>query len=241
MCHSAPELLDALLSHLADQMAEYIKYQIDSGAQCVQIFDSWGGQLPPREWDTWSGPYLRRMVAAVKASHPTVPLTLYANGSGGLLERIKSTGVDVVGLDWTVDMADARARLGNDVSLQGNVDPVVLFAEHSAIEAAVRDTLEKAGKGRHVLNLGHGSRREAVGKCGVMRGTPEDVVAHTCTSCQRSCTERQQLREAVGQSFVLVTSCCQRQSHSDSDSLTHELLRTVTTCATVAQERSAVH
>ena len=95
-----------------------------------QIFDSWGGQLPPREWDRWSGPYLKRIVQQVKATHPTVPLTLYANGSGGLLERIKSTGVDVVGIDWTVDMGDARRRLGNDVSLQGNVDPTILFASH---------------------------------------------------------------------------------------------------------------
>ena len=97
---------------------------------CAQIFDSWGGQLPPREWDRWSGPYIKRIVQSVKAVHPTVPLTLYANGSGGLLERIKATGVDVVGIDWTVDMADARARLGNDVSLQGNIDPTILFASH---------------------------------------------------------------------------------------------------------------
>lgn len=69
----------------------------------------------------------------VKAVHPTVPLTLYANGSGGLLERIKKTGVDVVGIDWTVDMADARARLGNDISLQGNVDPTILFASHVSV------------------------------------------------------------------------------------------------------------
>ena len=74
------------------------------------------------------------MLTQVKAVHPTVPLTLYANGSGGLLERIKTTGVDVVGIDWTVDMADARRRLGNDVSLQGNVDPTILFASHVSMD-----------------------------------------------------------------------------------------------------------
>jgi uroporphyrinogen decarboxylase len=168
MCYSAPELLDALLSHLSEQMAAYIKYQIESGAQCVQIFDSWGGQLPPREWDRWSGPYIKRIVQSVKAAHPNVPLTLYANGSGGLLERIKSTGVDVVGIDWTVDMADARSRLGHDVTLQGNVDPTILFASHDAIEVAVRDTVAKAGNKKHILNLGHG----------VLVGTPEEGVAH---------------------------------------------------------------
>jgi uroporphyrinogen decarboxylase len=134
----------------------------------VQVFDSWGGQLPPREWDRWSGPYLKRMFETVKARHPRVPITLYANGSGGLLERMGATGADVIGLDWTVDMADARARLGPQLSVQGNVDPVILFAEDAAIEAAVRDVLSKAGPRGHVLNLGHG----------VLVGTPEEKVAH---------------------------------------------------------------
>ncbi|PSC72339.1 uroporphyrinogen decarboxylase [Micractinium conductrix] len=167
MMFTAPQLLDALLSHLADQIATYVQFQIDSGADCVMMFDSWGGQLPPHLWDRWSRPYIERIVRQVKATHPRTPLTLYANGSGGLLERIKATGVDVVGLDWTVDMADARARLGN-VSVQGNVDPVVLFGSQAAIEEAVRDCLTKAGPGGHVLNLGHG----------VLVGTPEENVAY---------------------------------------------------------------
>jgi uroporphyrinogen decarboxylase len=166
MAHSDPELLDGLLSRLSDAMADYMCYQIEAGAQAVQVFDSWGGQLPPREWDRWSGPYLKRMMTAVKARHPNVPLTLYANGSGGLLERMAGTGADVIGLDWTVDMADARRRLGPNVSVQGNVDPVVLFASDAAIEAAVRDVLTKAGPRGHILNLGHG----------VLVGTPEAAV-----------------------------------------------------------------
>lgn len=168
MAHSDPQLLDGMLSRLADAMAEYMCYQIEAGAQAVQVFDSWGGQLPPREWDRWSGPYLKRMISAVKARHPRVPLTLYANGSGGLLERLGATGADVVGLDWTVDVGDARRRLGAGQAVQGNVDPVVLFAERGAIEEAVRDVLLKAGPKGHVLNLGHG----------VLVGTPEDAVAH---------------------------------------------------------------
>uniref|UniRef100_A0A383V4C4 Uroporphyrinogen decarboxylase n=1 Tax=Tetradesmus obliquus TaxID=3088 RepID=A0A383V4C4_TETOB len=167
MAYSEPALLDALLSHLADAMADYIRFQIDSGAQCVQIFDSWGGQLPPSQWDKWSGPYLRRVIESVKSTHPSTPLTLYANGSGGLLERLGATGADVVGLDWTVDMADARRRLGSK-SVQGNVDPTVLFCGEAAIEAAVRDVLSKAGGKGHILNLGHG----------VLVGTPEEAVAH---------------------------------------------------------------
>ncbi len=76
----------------------------------------------------WSGPYLRRIIASVKAEYPNVPLTLYANGSGGLLERLAATGADVIGVDWTTDMADARARIPANVSVQGNVDPAILFA-----------------------------------------------------------------------------------------------------------------
>lgn len=78
----------------------------------------------------WSGPYLKRIIASVKAEYPTVPLTLYANGSGGLLERLATTGADVIGVDWTTDMADARRRIPSTQSVQGNVDPAILFASH---------------------------------------------------------------------------------------------------------------
>jgi uroporphyrinogen decarboxylase len=168
MMFTAPDLLHALLSHLADQIAEYAIYQASSGADCVMMFDSWGGQLPPRDWERWSRPYIQQIVNKFKAVHPRTPLTLYANGSGGLLERMGATGVDVVGLDWTVDMADARRRLGPGVAVQGNVDPVVLFGSQAAIEAAVADCVAKAGPTGHVLNLGHG----------VLVGTPEENVAY---------------------------------------------------------------
>lgn len=167
MMVGAPELLDALLSHLADQIAEYAAYQASSGADCIMMFDSWGGQLPPKDWDRWSKPYIERIIKKMKATHPNVPVTLYANGSGGLLERMGSTGADVIGLDWTVDMADARRRLGPNVAVQGNVDPVILFGTETAIEEAVRDCISKAGNKGHVLNLGHG----------VLVGTPEENVA----------------------------------------------------------------
>ena len=95
-----------------------------------------------------------------------MPIVLYANGSGGLLERMGKTGVDAVGLDWSVDMADARRRLGK-ISVQGNVDPTVLFAPEAAIREAVRECCQKAGPTGHILNLGHG----------VLVGTPEEGVA----------------------------------------------------------------
>lgn len=168
MTASAPDVLAGLLQHLAEQIAEYMCFQIEAGADCVQLFDSWGGQLPPSQWDKWSRPYLEHIITEVKRRHPETPVTLYANGSGGLLERMGSTGADVIGLDWSVDMKDARQRLGPDKAVQGNVDPVILFAEHDAITEAVRDVLTKAGPRGHILNLGHG----------VVVGTPEDAVRH---------------------------------------------------------------
>lgn len=95
----------------------------------------------PKLTRRWSGPYLKRIISAVKSTHPLTPLTVYANGSGGLLERLKGTGADVVGLDWTVDMADARRRLGNDVSLQGNVDPTILFASEVGLASTHRKAM----------------------------------------------------------------------------------------------------
>lgn len=172
MMYEQPETLKAILSHTATQLAEYMCYQIEAGAQAVQIFDSWGGQLTPLDWEVYSKPYIQMMVDLVKERHPDTPLNLYANGSGGLLERMKTTGVDCIGLDWTVDAADARARLGDDIALQGNVDPIVLFSNEKTIEEAVRRTTQvakaKTGNPRHVLNLGHG----------VLVGTPEENVAH---------------------------------------------------------------
>jgi len=168
MIHTNPELLKSLLTFLADEIGQYAVYQIKAGAQALQIFDSWGGQLPPRLWDQWSRPYIERIVQICKKECPDTPLTLYANGSGGILERMRATGVDTIGLDWTVDMGDARARLGSDVSVQGNVDPAVLFASPEAISEAIIDCRKKAGDRGHILNLGHG----------VLVGTPEESVAH---------------------------------------------------------------
>ena len=168
MADANPEVLHGLLQKLAESIAEYACYQIESGAHCIQIFDSWGGQLPPHQWDTFSKPYIEYIVKHVKARHPNVPLTLYANGSGGLLERMGGTGVDVVGLDWTIDMGDARTRLGDGLAVQGNVDPVKLFSSREGIAAAIDDCVSKAGTKGHILNLGHG----------VMVGTPEESVAH---------------------------------------------------------------
>lgn len=168
MCHTAPHILKALLSHLSQAISEYVVFQVNSGAQCIQIFDSWGGQLPPDMWEQWSKPYIEEIVNAVRKKCPQTPLVLYINGNGGFLERMKGTGVDVIGLDWTVDMADGRKRLGNDISIQGNVDPAYLFSTLPSLTDEIQRVVKCAGQRGHILNLGHG----------VLVGTPEEAVAH---------------------------------------------------------------
>ncbi|KAH9606124.1 hypothetical protein KSS87_007266 [Heliosperma pusillum] len=168
MCHTSPLVLQKLLNHLTEAITEYIVFQVQSGAHCIQIFDSWGGQLPPNMWERWSKPYIKQIVNAVKKRCPGTPLVLYINGNGGLLERMKDVGVDVIGLDWTVDMADGRSRLGPQLSVQGNVDPAYLFSTLPALTDEIHRVVRCAGPKGHILNLGHG----------VLVGTPEEAVAH---------------------------------------------------------------
>lgn len=163
-----PQILHSLLQKFTTSMARYIQYQADNGAQAVQIFDSWATELSPVDFEEFSLPYLKQIIDTVKKSHPDLPLILYASGSGGLLERLALTGVDVVSLDWTVDMADGRRRLGPNIAVQGNVDPGVLFGSKEFITDRITDTVRKAGRGKHILNLGHG----------IKVGTPEENVAH---------------------------------------------------------------
>ncbi|KAG0484716.1 hypothetical protein HPP92_008795 [Vanilla planifolia] len=168
MCHTAPHVLRTVLSHVTKAITDYAIFQVKSGAQCIQIFDSWGGQLPPNIWEQWSRPYIQEMVTAVKKECPRVPLVLYINGNGGLLERMIGTGVDVIGLDWTVDMADGRRRIGKEASVQGNVDPAYLFCPLPALTDEIHRVVLSAGQRGHILNLGHG----------VLLNTPEEAVAH---------------------------------------------------------------
>ncbi|KAK9186736.1 hypothetical protein WN944_018124 [Citrus x changshan-huyou] len=168
LAFSQPKVLHALLRKFTTSMAKYVQYQADNGAQAVQIFDSWATELSPVDFEEFSLPYLKQIVDTVKQTHPDLSLILYASGSGGLLERLALTGVDVVSLDWTVDMAEGRRRLGPDVAVQGNVDPGALFGSKDFITNRINDTVRKAGRWKHILNLGHG----------IKVGTPEENVAH---------------------------------------------------------------
>ncbi|CAI5985604.1 unnamed protein product [Closterium sp. NIES-64] len=155
MAFSTPEILHALLAKLAESTVRYMRYQADNGAQAIQIFDSWATSLSPCDFEVFSLPYIKQIVAEVKSTHPDLPIILYASGSGGLLERMSKTGVDVVSVDWTVDMAEARERIGKDIGVQGNVDPAILFGSKETITARIHETVAKAGSHKHILNLGH--------------------------------------------------------------------------------------
>jgi len=173
MAFTDPTILHQLLSKFADSLATYICYQIDCGAQVVQMFDSWAGQLCPQDYATFALPYQQQVFRKVKETHPNTPLILLVSGSAGLLEMMPASGADMISVDWTVDMADARKRLGKDISgqdmkVQGNIDPGVLFGSHEIIRDRILDTIRKAGNQGHILNLGHG----------VLVGTPEDNVRY---------------------------------------------------------------
>lgn len=167
MAFSEPSLLHQFLGTLADSIATYVRYQIDCGAQVIQMFDSWAGQLSPQDFETFALPYQQRVVEQVKATHPDTPLILYINGSAGILELMSKSGVDIVSVDWTVDMAQARQRLGDNIGVQGNLDPCALFGSKEFIRDRILDTIRKAGNRGHILNLGHG----------VLQNTPEENVA----------------------------------------------------------------
>ncbi|MDX2213674.1 MAG: uroporphyrinogen decarboxylase [Oculatellaceae cyanobacterium bins.114] len=166
MAFSEPAMLHRFLSKLADAIAAYACHQIESGAQVVQMFDSWAGQLSPQDYETFALPYQQQVVRQVKAVYPDAPMILYISGSAGLLERMALSGVDIVSVDWTVDMAEARRRLGPNIGVQGNIDPCALYGSHSFIRDRILDTIRKAGNRGHILNLGHG----------VLPTVPEDNV-----------------------------------------------------------------
>ncbi len=168
MAFTEPAMLHQLLSKLADAIAAYACYQIESGAQIIQMFDSWAGQLSPQDYDAFALPYQQQVVRQVKAKHPETPLILYISGSAGVLERMGQSGVDIISVDWTIDMAEARQRLGSNMMVQGNIDPCVLFGSKALIRDRILDTVRKAGNRGHILNLGHG----------ILPKTPEENAAY---------------------------------------------------------------
>ncbi len=159
LMYDRPELLHHILAVNAKAVTAYLNAQIQAGAQAVQLFDSWGGALAYGKYQEFSLAYMKQIVAGLIREHDgrRVPVIVFTKGGGLWLEDIASTGCDAIGLDWTVDLADARRRVGDKVALQGNLDPNALFAKPAAIEAEVARLLASYGEGAgHVFNLGHG-------------------------------------------------------------------------------------
>jgi len=177
MLYARPELLHRILSVNARAVADYLNAQIGAGAQAVMLFDTWGGSLADGAYQQFSLAYLKEVVARLHREHDgeRVPSIVFTKGGGLWLEDIAAIGCDAVGLDWTVNLHRARQRIDDACALQGNLDPMALFAPESQLRAQVRRVVEDFGAprrpdgryGGHVFNLGHGISQftppEAVG------------------------------------------------------------------------------
>ena len=177
MLYARPDLMHRILAVNADAVATYLNAQIDAGAQAVMVFDSWGGVLADGAFQRFSLEYTRRVVQGLQREKDgqRVPCIVFTKGGGPWLDAIAGIGADVVGLDWTVNLADARRRVGDKVALQGNLDPNVLFAPPEVVareDIAVLDSFgppqrPDGGWDGHIFNLGHG----------ISQFTPPDHVA----------------------------------------------------------------
>jgi uroporphyrinogen decarboxylase len=159
MLYEDPATLHHLLGVLAEAVTDYLNAQIAAGAQAVMVFDTWGGTLTPEGYRTFSLDYMQRIVAGLTREREgrRVPVTLFTKGGGAWLESMAETGCDALGLDWTVNIGEARRRVGNRVALQGNLDPAVLYASAPRVREEVRKVLDDFGPDPgHVFNLGHG-------------------------------------------------------------------------------------
>ena len=170
MLYHRPALLHHILEVNCRAVTAYLNAQIESGAQAVMVFDTWGGTLGASEYHEFSLAYMQRVLEGLKREHrgERIPNILFTKGSGAWLEAIAASGCDAVGIDWTVDIGAARTRIGARVALQGNLDPAVLLAGPEAVHNGAATVLAAFGRGAgHVFNLGHG----------VSQFTPPDSIA----------------------------------------------------------------
>ena len=170
MLYQRPDLLHHILQVNAKAVTDYLNAQILAGAQAVQIFDTWGGMLSSSAYEEFSLAYLRQVVQGLIKEHDGqhIPSIVFTKGGGVWLDKIAAIGCDAVGLDWMCSIGQARGRVGDQVALQGNMDPMVLFSDPKTIRQEVRKILESYGQGSgHIFNLGHG----------ISQFTPPDNVA----------------------------------------------------------------
>jgi uroporphyrinogen decarboxylase len=170
MLYDRPDLLHRVLAVNARAVTDYLNAQIESGAQAVMVFDTWGGVLAHDAFLEFSLRYLEQVVAGLTRQRDAarIPSIVFTKGAGGWLEEIARIGCDAIGIDWTVDLGAARRRIGDRVALQGNLDPMILMASPEAVTREARKVLDAFGTAPgHVFNLGHG----------ISQHTPPDNVA----------------------------------------------------------------
>lgn len=159
LMYGQPDVMHRLLDHLADSVIDYLNGQIRAGAQAVQIFDTWGGVLSSWAYQEFSLAYMKKIADGLIRENDgrRVPLIIFTKNGGQWLESMAESGADALGLDWTTDIGNARARVGDRVALQGNMDPAMLYAPKERIRQEVADILKRYGSGPgHIFNLGHG-------------------------------------------------------------------------------------
>ena len=165
MMYSAPEIWHAFMDKLSTALAEYLTAQIRAGAQAVQLFDSWVGALSPMDYEAFVLPYSKKVLHVAHATG--VPVIHFGTGTATLLPLMRQAGGDVIGLDWRVPLDQGWQTIGHDKAVQGNLDPVALFAPIPEMKKRIHDVLHRAeGRPGHVFNVGHG----------VLQHTPEENV-----------------------------------------------------------------
>jgi uroporphyrinogen decarboxylase len=165
MMYSAPQIFHALMEKLSAVLSDYLVAQIRAGAQAVQVFDSWVGTLSPQDYETFVLPYSQKVLQAARREN--VPVIHFGTNNSTLLPLMKRAGGDVIGLDWRIPLDDGWKILDEEVAVQGNLDPALLFAPLPELRKRVQDILRRAdGKPGHIFNLGHG----------ILQHTPVDKV-----------------------------------------------------------------
>jgi uroporphyrinogen decarboxylase len=163
MMYREPMTIHRLLDKLAETIILYVNAQIEAGAQVVQLFDTWAGELSTADYEEFALPYERKVFERIHRdpsgrgpSGSNVPAILYVNGCSHILEKMAESGADVLSIDWRIDLAEARRRVGDRVALQGNLDPCELLGTPETIAESVKEILKKGGGLGHIVNLGHG-------------------------------------------------------------------------------------
>ena len=155
LMYNYPEVWGEFMSLVSDCLTDYLTSQIEAGAQAVQVFDSWVGVLSPSDYQQYVLPHSQKMIRAVKTKD--VPVIHFGTNTTSLLPLMKEAGSDVIGLDWRIPLDEGWKLLGEDVAIQGNLDPIALFAPREVLGEKVKDVLKQAdGKPGHIFNLGHG-------------------------------------------------------------------------------------